>query len=577
MEAESGVVKDQNLPVCRICHARVKTKHANTSNLYSHLSKHHPIEYQAVRPKRNGKGKGKASSSTAKECTIEESFKLATKLRSDSREHKELTKAITYYLAKDMRPAYSVELPGFRSMVSKLNPRYGLPSRNYFSRTGIPSLYNEVREEVERKLEGEAAVNFSGTTDLWTSGSSDPYITFTVHYVNSTWQLRSYCLGTTYLAEDHTGENIKESLLEILSEWNLSATKLVAITTDSGSNVKLACALLHWRWLSCFGHNLDLAVRKSFDDRRVTRVLKVCRQVVATFSRSWKKKRDLAKAQHEKQLPLHNLKADCVTRWGSSLAMLERITEQQEAIRIVLASDRKVSHLIPTWQDFDVIDSVIAALGPLGELTDALSAEKNITISAVRPLLTRLSQEILMEKDTDSSLTAQMKRVVRVDLESRYGNSELSNLLDICTFLDPRFRPAEPNDSIIEDIKEEMLSSLQASPLPTQECNSLAESAPPPPKKKKSWLSKILGTTEGNLLLLHFPLQNKLHRKWTGTYIIQYLMSSPLLLSGGKHRKSNFHYLAGLLAVICVSVQLVCPLREFLVLEGTLSQAPGAH
>ena len=172
-------------------------------------------------------------------------------------------------------------------------------------------------------------------------------------------------------------------------------------------------------------------MRKSLDDCRVTRVLKVCRQVIATFSRSWKKKRDLAKAQHEKQLPLHSLKADCVTRLESSLAMLERITEQQEAIRIVLASDRKVSHLIPTWQDFDVVDSIIAALGPLGELTDALSAEKNIAISAVRPLLTRLCNEILVEKDTDSSLTAQMKRVVRVDLESRYGNSELSDLLDI--------------------------------------------------------------------------------------------------------------------------------------------------
>ena len=97
-----------------------------------------------------------------------------------------------------------------------------------------------------------------------------------MHYIDSTWQLRSYCLGATYLAEDHTGENIKESLLETFSEWNLDASKLVAITTDSGSNVKLACALLHWRWLSCFGHNLDLAVRKSLDDHRVNRVLKVC-------------------------------------------------------------------------------------------------------------------------------------------------------------------------------------------------------------------------------------------------------------------------------------------------------------
>ena len=180
--------------------------------------------------------------------------------------------------------------------------------------------------------------------------------------------------------------------------------------------------------------------------------------------------------------------------------MLERTTEQQEAIRIVLASDRKVSHLIPTWQDFDVIDSIIAALGPLGELTDALSAEKNITISAVRPLLTRLCNEILVERDTDSSLTAEMKRVIRVDLESRYGNSELSDLLDICTVLDPRFRPAEPNDSIIENINVEMLLSVQAcplGPLPTQECNSLAESKPLPPKRKKTWLTKILGRPEG--------------------------------------------------------------------------------
>ena len=85
------MVKDPDLPVCQLCHVRVKTKYANTSNLYSHLKKHRPIEYQAVRPKRNDKGKGKASSSTTRECTIEESFKFATKLRSSSREHKELT------------------------------------------------------------------------------------------------------------------------------------------------------------------------------------------------------------------------------------------------------------------------------------------------------------------------------------------------------------------------------------------------------------------------------------------------------------------------------------------------------
>ena len=71
---EHGVVKDVDLPVCKIdgCLTRVKTKHSNTTNLYSHLKKHHPIEYEAVRPKSKGKVKPKG--------TIEEAFKLSTKL-----------------------------------------------------------------------------------------------------------------------------------------------------------------------------------------------------------------------------------------------------------------------------------------------------------------------------------------------------------------------------------------------------------------------------------------------------------------------------------------------------------------
>ena len=33
LETESGMVINPDLPVCRVCHVRVKTKHANTSNL----------------------------------------------------------------------------------------------------------------------------------------------------------------------------------------------------------------------------------------------------------------------------------------------------------------------------------------------------------------------------------------------------------------------------------------------------------------------------------------------------------------------------------------------------------------
>ena len=62
----------------------------------------------------------------------------------------------------------------------------------------------------------------------------------------------------------------------------------MAITTDSGSNIMLACALLKWNRLSCFGHNLDLAVNRGLDDPRVDCVLGLCKKIVAVFSYSWK-------------------------------------------------------------------------------------------------------------------------------------------------------------------------------------------------------------------------------------------------------------------------------------------------
>ena len=55
------------------------------------------------------------------------------------------------------------------------------------------------------------------------------------------------------------------------------------------------------------------------------------------------------KAQLNLNLPERSLVCDCRTRWGSTQKMSERILEQEQAIRVVLSSDRKVSHLVPKW------------------------------------------------------------------------------------------------------------------------------------------------------------------------------------------------------------------------------------
>ena len=148
----------------------------------------------------------------------------------------------------------------------------------------------------------------------------------------------------------------------------MDSTKLVVITTDNGSNIKLACELLTWMRVSCFGHNLDLAINKGLNDPRIDRVIGLCRKVVSSFSYSWKRQKELREAQRQKNLPEKKLKGDVVTRWGSKVEMMKRILEQQDAIRMVLGQDRKVSHLVPTW--FDVLEYVIEAVKGFADLTD---------------------------------------------------------------------------------------------------------------------------------------------------------------------------------------------------------------
>uniref|UniRef100_A0A1A7W7F2 Uncharacterized protein n=1 Tax=Iconisemion striatum TaxID=60296 RepID=A0A1A7W7F2_9TELE len=49
--------------------------------------------------------------------------------------------------------------------------------------------------------------------------------------------------------------------------------------------------------------------------------------------------------------------------------------EQSKALTQVLSEDKKTRHLVPTWQDTDVLESINNAIGPLQEFTDALSGE----------------------------------------------------------------------------------------------------------------------------------------------------------------------------------------------------------
>ena len=131
--------------------------------------------------------------------------------------------------AKDVVP---LDKPGFRHMVSKLNPPYQLLSRKHFSEQEIAQLYSHVRDSVVMPALKEAEC-FSATILVCGQVQLSP----TVHFIDKTWNLQSFCLDTVPVFADHTGQNIADAVVDIFDNWQLSRDKLVVATTDSGSNI----------------------------------------------------------------------------------------------------------------------------------------------------------------------------------------------------------------------------------------------------------------------------------------------------------------------------------------------------
>ena len=207
-------------PQCKICRATVSTKMSNTTNLHFHLRQKHPQLYTELM-KTSEKECSLSTSKAANKAstkTIKDLFEARTKLSSTSREHKELTKSVTYFLTKDMLPAYTVEKSGFKQMLNKFNPRYDVPSRNHFSRVAIRALYSEVKSEIQQKINDQQFVYYAGTTDLWSSITSEPYLSYTIHFIDKNWNMCSKCLQTHYMPEAHTGINLQEVLTSSLDQ-----------------------------------------------------------------------------------------------------------------------------------------------------------------------------------------------------------------------------------------------------------------------------------------------------------------------------------------------------------------------
>ena len=431
-KTHDGVIQREKA-ICRLCHSQLSHS-GNTTNLRTHIEHHHPLEYEVLTAK-------SAKEKCSKQPTLQEVVERVNPLSPDSERHIKLVSAVGNFIAVDMQPLSVVENKGFLDLMKAAEPRFKVPSRGYFTRTVIPSLYSRVQSDVKEML--KTAQFLCITTDLWTAAHSNrAYLCVTCHGIDSGWQLCSYCLAIKELPVAHTADNIGEKIEEILDEWNIDKDIIVAAVTDNARNMINAINGMGLRHFPCMGHTLQLGILKAFDVGPVKTALACVSNIVSHFHRSSKATYSLKEKQNLLGLKPHTLKSSCVTRWGSTYEMLARFIEQQQAICAVLLEDCGDHVLMPSATEFAVVEELVDILKPFNNATEILSGDIYPTLGIVQPVFHRFLNEVLSSKPGDKDFVKKVKDAIRQNLSTRYQEEEIETMLFVAMYLDPRFKKA---------------------------------------------------------------------------------------------------------------------------------------
>ena len=424
---------------CKLCPKKMNYQ-GNTTNMMVHLQYYHRSEYVKVKEKskvkRTQPSRTTNLTTSDRQPSITEAFHQMEPLPKTSKRWKQLNNSVCLCIAKDMLSISITSNCCFRSMLHAFEPRFVLPDRKTFTQHYLPELYESERTRIANAMK-YGLKYFSLTTDGWTSRANHSYIAHTVHYIDDKWNLQSHLLDTAEISIDHTAMNLADELQDSLTQWDLKDDLLVSLTTDNARNIVNATEILSWPRFSCFEHTLQLGVKKSLEISQISKALARAHCIVSHFHHSSKSTYILKQKQIDLHVSQLNLIQDVTTRWNLTYYMIDRLLQQQQPICAALIEVKKAD-LMPSDTEITVMKTLMEALQPMVQITEAIGGEKLVTASAVRPLLHKLLSLHLIESSSDSPLAKTIKKILMGDLKDRYNG--VMNLINTACLLDPRFK-----------------------------------------------------------------------------------------------------------------------------------------
>lgn len=441
---------------CKICNRELKYTNS-TGAMLNHLKLKHPTVLEVKQPSSSSSSSTNAGPSHGNTGNTVMNY---LRRPCDQNKSNKITKLIAEMIYEDLLPIKLVESSAFKRLILFLEPDFKLPTRRSVTAL-LEKEYVECKSNLQSRLTSDSVSKISITTDCWTSMNTESFITVTCHYIDvsdSLWTMNSAVLGTRFVEESHTAGNLQTKIEEIIDEFEIR-NRAFACVHDNAANISLAMenSTFFQYHIGCAAHTLQLSVNAGLNNDKIKKCIAAASRLVGHFKRSNNATNALRQKQTELNLPQHKLVQSVVTRWNSVFDMFNRLTEQRWATTAVL-SDRNVTKLSDARtlelkdEDWSMIEDLRVCLRPLKDATEALSVDKDVSISVICPVITALVTKHLIVNADDSRIIKAFKSTVVSDLKKRYadffksggdGDGGIKNsamLLMTAAFLDPRHK-----------------------------------------------------------------------------------------------------------------------------------------
>lgn len=155
------------------------------------------------------------------------------KLRSRKVDQRLLREMISMAIIEHDLPFSFVEYRRVREIMKYLNPDAKMMSRRA-STTDVLNLYLSKKNKLKQVLSNIPS-RICLTSDVWTSCTTEGYISLTAHFVDENWKLNSKILSFAHFPPPHSGLELAKTVFEFLQEWGIEK-KIFSLTLDNASS-----------------------------------------------------------------------------------------------------------------------------------------------------------------------------------------------------------------------------------------------------------------------------------------------------------------------------------------------------